>query len=214
MDLPSFTRDQVEIVECRRSYDGYFKIDSYTFRHQLFAGGLSDHVNREVFERGHAVAVLPYDPVHDRVVLIEQFRCGAFAALDSPWFSDADSPWLIEAVAGIIDAGESPEDVAHRETIEETGTPITELESVCRYLVSPGGSTEAVFVFVGHIDSTKIDGLHGLSHEGEDIRPFSVSADDAFAAIASGRILNAMTIIALQWLQLNKTQLRTRWLKT
>ncbi len=214
MDRPSFSRDDVEVIQRQRAYDGYFKIDSYTFRHQLFAGGLGNEVHREIFERGHAVTVLPYDPATDQVVLIEQFRCGAFAAMESPWFSGNESPWLIETVAGIIDPGEHPEDVAYREAIEETGTAVTALAKVCRYLVSPGGSSETVFVFIGRIDSTAVDGLHGLAHEGEDIRPFVVSADDAFDAVSSGRISNAMTIIALQWLQLNKVSLKQQWLET
>ncbi len=211
MDRPTFHSKDVEIIEKDRSYDGYFRIKTYTLRHRLYQGGWGPEISREIFERGHAVALLPYDPVRDEVVLIEQFRCGAYAALDSDWFGADDSPWLLEAVAGIVETGETAEDVAYREAVEETGTPVTDLRPVCRYLVSPGGTSESVFVFVGRTDTSRIDGVHGLAHEGEDIKPFAIPADDAFAAIASGRIINAMTIIALQWLQLNRETLRTDW---
>lgn len=207
----SFTRDDVEVVSKKSGYDGYFDLNTYTFRHRQFAGGWSTEIHREVFERGHAVGVLPYDPVTDQVVLIEQFRAGAYASLGSPWYSDKASPWLYEAVAGIIDEGENPEDVAYRESIEETGLTLTDLIPVSHYLVSPGGTSESVFVFIGRTDVAKLGGLHGVPHEGEDIRPFSAPLNDAYDAISNGLINNGMTIIALQWLMLNKDKVLTKW---
>src|SRR6516164_3959095 len=124
----------IELLEKTEAYKGYFRIVRYRLRHRLFAGGWSGEVRREVFERGHAVGVLPYDPAADAVVLIEQFRIGAFVAhMD---------PWLTEVVAGIIEEGESPEAVARRETREEAGIEIQGLLPMCRYIVSPGGSSE------------------------------------------------------------------------
>lgn len=156
--------------------------------------------------------MLPYDPVRDEVLLIEQFRPGAHIAMaDDGWFEGDASPWLLEAVAGIIDEGERPEDVAYREALEETGTPITDLIPISHYLATPGGSTESVYCFIGRVDTGAVNGVHGVDDEGEDIRPFTVSLDDAYGGIESGRINNAMTIIALQYLMLNRKAVRERW---
>jgi ADP-ribose pyrophosphatase len=103
--------DKIEIIKRERAYDGYFKIDRCRLRHRLFSGGTSAEIMREVFERGHAVAVILYDPDRDAVVLIDQFRIGALSA--------GFDPWVTEIVAGIIDPGETPEEVASRETTEE-----------------------------------------------------------------------------------------------
>ncbi len=203
--------DDVEVIERTVGYEGYFQLNKYRFRHRLFEGGWGPEIDREVFERGDAVAVLPYDPVRDEVVLIEQFRIGAYVAQKSRWFEDGASPWLIEGVAGIIEPGENPEDVARREAVEETGCPLGEVLPVCHYLVSPGGTSETVFVLVGRADTGDVGGFHGLAHEGEDIRPFVEPLDEAYAQVVSGRINNAMTIIAVQWLMLNRKSVRKQW---
>jgi ADP-ribose pyrophosphatase len=181
----------------------YFQLDEYVLRHSLFEGGLSAPVTREVFERGHAAAVIPYDPDSDAVVFIEQFRTGAYAAgLD---------PWIVEFVAGIIDEGERPEDVARREAVEESGCQIGELVSIGKYLVSQGGSSETITLFCGRVDSRKISGIHGLNEEGEDIRPFVLPYSEACALLREGRITNLFTLAALQWLVLNRDELRAKW---
>ncbi len=205
------TEDDVEIIEKTTPFKGYFQIDRYRLRHRLFAGGWSDSMTREVFERGHATAVLPYDADLDTLVLIEQFRTGAFAAMQSALCAGYHEPWLVECVAGIIEEGETPEDVAYRETIEETGCRLSDLVSVCRYLVSPGGSSETVFVFCGRVDASNAGGIHGLVHENEDLRVLAVPPADAFALLDSGRIVNAMTVIALQWFRANHARLRESW---
>ncbi len=172
-------------------------------RYRKYNGEWSEVLTREIFERGHAVAVLPYDPVRDEVVLIEQFRVGA---LDFP----AD-PWLIEIVAGIIDEGESAEKVAHREMREEAGCVIEELELVCNYLVSPGGTTESTALFCGRVDATHVEGVHGLADEGEDIKVSVVAYNEAVELLESGRINSASPLIALQWLMMNRERLRQQW---
>jgi len=154
---------------------------------------------------------LPYDPDRDEVVLIEQFRPGAYAALASDWFDDDASPWLVECVAGIIEKGERPEDVARREMVEETGLEISEIMSICHYLVSPGGTSESVFSFCGRVDAANAEGVFGITEEHENIRVFSVSADEAFSMMEQGRFINAMTLIAMQWFKLNLVDLRARW---
>jgi ADP-ribose pyrophosphatase len=195
--------NDVEIFEKETAFQGYFRIDRYRLRHRLFAGGWSEAITREVFERGHVVGVLPYDPIEDRVVLIEQFRIGAYAA--------GFSPWLIEIVAGVIEAGEEPEEVARRETLEETGCSVTELMPVTSYLVGPGAASESVKLFCGRVDARGAGGIHGKKEEHEDIRVFSAPFTEAMARLDSGEIKNAVSIIALQWLALNHDRLRRRW---
>jgi ADP-ribose pyrophosphatase len=193
----------VEIVGKEAVYSGYFRIDRYTLRHGLFAGGMSGTITREVFERGHAVGLLPYDPVHDAVVLIEQFRIGAYVA--------GMEPWLVEIVAGIIEHGEAPEDVARRETFEEAGLTISELLPICTYAVSPGGTSESVRTFIGRVDSAAAGGIHGLNSEDEDIRVTAMPWTDARRLLDDGRITNALSIIALQWFALHRDEVRRRW---
>ncbi|MFQ5764717.1 MAG: NUDIX domain-containing protein, partial [Rhodospirillales bacterium] len=160
---------------------------------------------------GHVVAVQLYDPVLDQLVLIEQFRPGAYAALASDWFENDASPWLVECVAGIIEKGEDPEDVARREVLEETGCAVEDLIPVCHYLVSPGGSSESVFIYLGRTDASGAGGVFGLTDEHENIRVFTLPPDEAFRMVDEGRIINAMTIIALEWLRRNLAQVRDAW---
>ncbi|WP_309347536.1 NUDIX domain-containing protein [Telmatospirillum sp.] len=194
-----------EILEKTTAFQGYFRIDRYTLRHVRYNGGWTAPMTREIFERGHAAAVLLYDPVRDEVGLIEQFRPGAYAA---GW----KNPWLVEVVAGIIDDDASGEAVAIREAEEEAGVVIADLVPICTYLVTPGGSSESIQLFCARVDASRLAGVHGLEEEGEDIRVFSVSADEAIGWIADGRVANSCAIIALQWLALNRQQLKTRWM--
>jgi ADP-ribose pyrophosphatase len=126
---------RVDIEAREVCHDGVFRLERYRLRHALFRGGMSAPLSRELFERGHAVAVLPYDPRTDVVVLIEQFRVGALARVGGPW--------LVEIVAGVIDGEEAPEVVARREAIEEAGLELGRLEKICRFYVSPGGTSES-----------------------------------------------------------------------
>ena len=174
---------------------------------------MGGEIAREIFERGHAACCLLYDPDLDQLVLIEQFRTGALTALASPWFDENEtSPWLIEIIAGIIGDGEDPEAVVRREAPEEAGCEIGAIEPLFHYLVSPGGSSESMFVFCGRVDASNAGGIHGLKHEGEDIRVLVVDVDEAFAMLDAGRINNAMTMIPMQWFRAHHEELRRRWL--
>ena len=184
----------------RTLFEKYFKLDEYSISHELFAGGNSPVFTREIFERGVVVAVLPYDPRRGKVVLIEQFRAGAI--------DDADGPWLVECVAGVIDAGESEQQVALRECVEEAGCNIERLETISNYYVSPGGTSEHCSLFCGIVDSEGVGGIHGLPHEHEDIRVMVIDAEQAYAWVRVGRIRSSATIIALLWLELNESRLR------
>ncbi|PSW56079.1 ADP-ribose diphosphatase [Photobacterium leiognathi] len=197
----SFGMEDVYILAKETVYQGFFKMVKYRFRHKLFAGGWSGEISREMFERGHAAALLPYDPITDEVVLIEQFRVGAMAS--------GCEPWQLEIVAGMIDhQDESAEDVVKREAVEEAGLTVAELEKVTRYLSSSGGCSEMLDIFVGTVDSTQAGGIHGLAEESEDIRVHVVSREQAYEWVESGKIENAASIIALQWLQLNYSRLQ------
>ncbi len=199
----SFTHNDYEIVERKVLHQGIFRAVAYHVRFRLFRGGYSPVLMREIIERLPAAAVLPYDPVLDRVVLIEQFRPGALA--------NPKSPWLLEVVAGLLDSDESPDKVAIREAKEEANCEILDLYPICEYFTSPGGSSEYLYLYCGRIDSTDISGIHGLQEEEEDIRVFTVSADEAFILLQEGHIKTTPAIIGLQWLQLNREWLIQLW---
>jgi len=197
------SKNEIEILGKACVFDGYFRIDRYRLRHTLHQGGMSREIVREVFERGNAVGILPFDPDRDEVVMIEQFRIGAYAA-------GAD-PWLTEIVAGIIEQGESAEQVARREIAEETGLKVGDLWPMVRYLSSPGGASERVELFLGRVDARGAGGVHGLEFEEEDIRVFPLPYADAAAMVEEGKIGNAMTLIALQWLMLHRHEVMRAW---
>jgi ADP-ribose pyrophosphatase len=197
------TPSEVEIIERTTPFQGYFRIDRYHLRHRKFDGGWTEAMTRDVFERGHAAAVLLYDPARDAVVLIEQFRVGAHAA--------GLQPWLIESVAGIIEPGENAEAVVRREAVEESGCEVAELIPIGTYLMTPGGSSETIAFFCARVDSRGAGGIHGLDHEHEDIRVLVLALDEALAQLAAGRIVNANAVIPLQWLALNRERVRAEW---
>ncbi|TXI17195.1 MAG: ADP-ribose diphosphatase [Nitrosomonas sp.] len=194
----------IEILGKKVCYKGFFRLECYRLRHRLFNGGWSQPLVRELFERGHAAAVLPYDPIRDEVILIEQFRIGALNA--------SGGPWLLEIVAGMIDSGETAEKVVKRESMEETGCAVTDLIPLYEFLVSPGGTTEHITLFCGRVDSSLAGGIYGASEEGEDIKVHVVNLNTALVMLQSGKINSASAIIALQWLALNRHKVKTQWL--
>lgn len=196
-------KNDVEIIARETLYRGFFSLNLYRFRHRLFNGDMSPEVKREIFERGHAAVLLPYDPVRDEVVLIEQLR---IAAVDT-----SSSPWLLEMVAGMIETGESVEDVCRREAQEEAGVEVGRCKPVLSYLASPGGTNERLSIMVGEVDATTAEGIHGLEEEHEDIRVHVVSREQAYRWVEEGAIDNAASVIALQWLALHHESLRKEW---
>ncbi|WP_253664510.1 ADP-ribose diphosphatase [Vibrio sp. Y20_XG_PY13] len=197
-----FTSRDVEIISKESVFEGFFKMVKYRFKHKLFAGGWSDVVEREMFERGHAAAMLPYDPKTDQVVIIEQIRIGAL---------EHEHPWQLEIVAGMIDRAESEEEVIRREAEEEAGITVGRVASVTSYYPSSGGCSEKLDVFVGEVDASKAHGIHGLDYEDEDIRVHVLSREQAYQWVKDGIFENGASIIALQWLQLNHQELRSQW---
>jgi ADP-ribose pyrophosphatase len=195
--------EKAELLERTVAFQGYFRLARYRFRHSLYRGGVSGAFDREVFERGQVAAVLPYDPVRDEVVLIRQFRAGTFAA--------ERHPWCWEIVAGVIEDGETPGDVARREAVEEAAVEIQELIPLYSLMLSPGACSEVCNIFLGRIDSSGVGGVHGLALENEDILVQAMPFAEARAILARDEIDNSAAVIALQWLALHRDELRSRW---
>jgi len=193
----------IEILEKVICYQGFFTLVRYRLKHTLFKGGWSKELFREVLERGHAAAVLPYDPLRDQVVMIEQFRPGAIG--------DAQGAWLWEIVAGILESGEEAREVVEREAIEETGCPVADLIYIGNFFVSPGSTTETTSLFCARVDASKASGVHGVAAEHEDIQVQVVSLTTALEMLQQGKIRFAPAIIALQWLALHKEEVKQQW---
>ncbi len=201
--FPFFGKNDVELEPQSALYQGFFKLIKYQFRHKLFAGGWSPTISREVLERGHAVAVLLYDPALNEYVFIEQFRIGALPT--------SESPWLLEIVAGMIEPDESPDEVCRREAFEEAGVEIQQLYKALSYLSSPGGTTERIHIYIGEVDATTAAGIHGLDNESEDILVRRVSEAQTLRWLEQGKLDNAATLIAVQWFLLNKKTVLNEW---
>ncbi len=198
-----FDEGHVEVLEQQQAYRGFARLDVLTLRHRLHEGGWSQPFERELYERGHSVAVLPYDPVTDRIVLVEQFRIGAHAA--------GFPSWQLEAIAGMLAPGETPERVARREAREEADLDIGALEPIAHYLSSPGASSESVTLFCGRTDARAVGGIHGLREENEDIAIRTFPASDIPSLLADPAASNALTVISLQWLWLHRERLQRLW---
>ena len=203
---PQFSSEDVELLNDEWAFRGYFGVRRIELKHRLFKGGWSAPVKREIFERGDAVAVLPYDPVADELVLIEQFRPGAMRA--------SDTPWMLELIAGVVEPGESDEDVAHREAFEEAQCTLSELELIATFYPSAGACSEQIRCFIGRVEGAPQSGVFGLESENEDIKLHRLPFPAVMDLLRSNQINNGHTLIALQWLALNRDALRERWLSS
>lgn len=196
-----FTHADATVTTERTLFKGFYEMHELHVRHACYDRQPIE-IKRELMVRPDAVVVLLFDPQLHSVVLIEQFRVGA---------RKAPTPWLIECVAGLIEPNESPEEVAHREALEEAGTTIKRLKKICEYFPSPGGTDEKITLYIGEVDARAAGGVHGLDHEGEDILVHHVPVDEALSWLNTGIINNAASIIALQWLQLHLDTLNQEW---
>lgn len=197
------TKKEFKIIKETDVHSGFFTMKEFELKHTLYNGGWSNTITRELFHRGNCVAVLLYDPERDEVVIIEQFRVGA---MQMP-----DQAWLLEIVAGAIEQGETAEEVAYRESVEESGCEIQELIKINDFFTSPGGTSELLTLFCGKVDTTNVGGIHGLDHEDEDISVTTFKFDDVYQLLLDGKILSAIPIIAIQWLYINRDKLRQQW---
>lgn len=192
----------VENVIMKRAYADYFTLEEYDLTFRRYDGSTSDMVRRAVFVATDAVIVLPYDPVRDRVLLIEQFRPGPLARGD-------EKPWQLEPIAGRIDSEETAEMTAHREAGEEAGLTLLSLEDVAHCYASPGCSTEYFDIYVGIADLPDgTGGVSGLDEEAEDIRSFLFSFDQLMEMVDGGEIVNAPLVLAALWLARQRERLR------
>ncbi|MEJ6388834.1 NUDIX domain-containing protein [Gymnodinialimonas ulvae] len=194
--------ERIDHHETRHTYTGFFNAEEIHASHPRFDGATNGPLARSVFRVADAVTVLPYDPVRDRILLVQQFRFGAYA------HGDAD-PWLLEPVAGLIDAGETPEIAARREAQEEANLALRELEFVARYYPSPGGVAQVLFSYLALADLPDgMAGLGGHADENEDILSHLVPYDLALRMLAEGDMADAAQIISMQYLMLHRDRLR------
>jgi len=198
-----FGAQDVRILERSAVYDGHFKMCRLTLEHRCFDGGWSGSLKRELFERGDAVGVLPYNPANDSLILVEQFRPGAVRG-DS-------SPWMLELIAGVVEEGESDEAVVHRESMEEAGCQLSDLMPVASFFPSAGACSEHVRLYCAKVEAAQVGSVLGLKSEGEDILVHEVARVDAMKLLANDEIPNGHTLVALQWLALHIDTVRERW---
>lgn len=191
-----------KLIDKKVVYKGFLSIEEYTVSHDLYKGGHSIELKRQLMERGHAVAVLIFDPAEDKLILIEQFRIGA---------KDIKSPWLTELVAGMIEDGESADDVVERECYEEAGVKLDNYRPLFTYYSSPGGCSEKITLYYAEADSSKAGGIHGLASEQEDIKVKVVAYQQAVDMLSKGIINSATPILAMQWLQLHHDEIIAKY---
>ncbi|GHC62033.1 NUDIX domain-containing protein [Neogemmobacter tilapiae] len=194
--------DDVQVTHRQTPYSAFFAVEEYDLAWRQFDGRFGQPANRAVFLSGDAVTVLPYDPIRDRVLLIDQFRAGPFARGDA-------QPWLLEAIAGRIDPGETPEQAARREAVEEAGLELTALLPVAGYYPTPGANSEFLYSYVALTDlPDDKSGIFGLEAEAEDIRTHILPFAELMEMVASGEASNAPLILTALWLQRERPHLR------
>ncbi|SMF04857.1 ADP-ribose pyrophosphatase [Tistlia consotensis] len=200
----SFDETAVEIFERTTLHDDWMRVDRFRLRHRRFAGGWTGALDREIMVRGEIAVVLPYDPVRDEIVLVEQFRL--------PTFVGGGDAWQVEPVAGMVDPGEDSPAAARRELAEEAGLSCSALVKACRYFPSPGGNTQVMDFFVARVDASRAGGLFGMEHEDEDIQVRVLPVETALALLDAGRFQGGPMLIALLWLARHRERLRAEWL--
>ncbi|MGE4351805.1 MAG: NUDIX domain-containing protein [Bdellovibrionales bacterium] len=196
-----------DLIHREALYQGYYRVDRFYIRQQLEDGSWSDVFSREVFDGNkNAAVVLLFDPQQDRVVMIEEFRPGPM--------SKGDDPFMIQAVAGVINSGETAEETARREAVEEAGCEVTDLQKIIAYYPCPGCVGEHITIFVGRTKAPAPEeaGIKGLPEEGEIIKVLVLDAMKAISLLYEGKLRDAASIIAMQWFSLHHTELRSRWL--
>lgn len=192
----------VTVARLARPYGAFFAVEEADLAFRRFDGGMSETVTRAAFVMADAVTVLPYDPVRDRVLLVEQFRAGPFLR------GDAEC-WSLEAIAGRIDPGETPEEAARREAVEEAGLVLGAMEFVAGYYPSPGAVTEYLYSYVALADLPDgVAGVFGVEGEAEDIRGHLLDFERLMALVAGGEVNNAPLVLTALWLQRERARLR------
>ncbi|MDP9128517.1 MAG: NUDIX domain-containing protein [Pseudomonadota bacterium] len=195
-----------DITNRETLFQGYFRVERYHVRHERFEGGWTGPLTREIFHRSKQVAgVLLFDPLQDKVVLIEQFRAGVLLS--------GEHPWLVEIPMGMVDVNESPEQAARREALEESGCTVTDLQPIAQFFSSPGGTSEQIALFAGRVNAPpESGGVFGVASENENIKVHVIDAARAIGLIYGNKLRDAQTLVAMQWFAMHHTELRSRWL--
>lgn len=201
---PRFSAADAQVLERDAVYEGFFSLEKLRLKHRLFGGGWSQPLSREMFNRGDAVAVLPWDPIRDELILVEQFRPGALR--------EQENPWMLELVAGMVADGETDSDVAKREALEEAGCTLDQLRLIATFYPSAGACSEQIRAFVGRVVSAGVGEIHGLADEHEDLLVHAIPRSEALSMLDANKINNGHTLIALQWLARHGETLREQWL--
>ncbi|MEO0939864.1 MAG: NUDIX domain-containing protein [Pseudomonadota bacterium] len=195
-------RGAVQIDRHHRAYADFYALDEYTLRHETFSGGMTEPLRRAVFIANDAAIVLPYDPVRDRVLLVEQIRLGPIGRGDQ-------ALWQLEPVAGRVDGGETPQEAAYRETLEEAGLALRDLVPVAQTYASPGNATEFHYIYVGLADlPDEAAGFGGAAEEGEDIKAHILPFDRLMEMTRRFEAANAPLVLAALWLAGQRDRLR------
>lgn len=204
MPYPSSVPSETNVVAVEPVYEGYATVKKYTLQHELFRGGMSPIITREIFISGDAVMVIPYDVESQSVLLIEQFRI-------APLYH-GENAWILEGIAGRIDTDELAPDVARREANEEAGCSLDVLEKIGGFYQSPGIFAEHITYFCALADLSTAGGVFGLEEENEDIRTLVIPLDEALAAVDDNKIVSAPTALSLLWIARNRERLTDQWL--
>ena len=188
-------KSKFKIINKKNLYNGFFKMNEVVLKYRKYDGKWSNSIRRELFGGAQVAAVLPYDPISKEIILIQQFRPGTIS-------KDIDH-YLDEIVAGIIDEGESPETAAKRECLEETGCEVKKLIPIQGYFPAPGSSESFYHLYLGEVESFNGSKIQGLKNENEDIFVKCFKIEDVRKNMEEGKIINGLTLIALQWFFLN-----------
>ena len=183
------------ILNTKILYNGFFKLHEIIVEHKKHDGSWSVPIKRELFSGAHVATILPYDPLAKKIILLDQFRPGIL--------KKNHNPIIKEIVAGIIDKGESPEEAAKRECKEEIDCDIHQLSKICSYYPSPGSSESYYHLFLGEVSSFEGTRIKGQKNENEDILSRCYSVEEVKKLLMNHKIINGLTLIALQWFFLN-----------
>ena len=185
---------KVSIEKKQYLLNDFFKVEEAHLSFEQFDGHMSPVVRRLNLERGDSVSVLVFNQTTDKLILVSQFRYATYPKTDG---------WTIEAIAGMVDAGETPEQAAKREVDEETGLSIDTFEHIATFYPSPGGSSEQIFLYYSEVsgDKARYKETGGILSKGEDVKAVEITLPEALAKIKTGEIADAKTIIGVYWLE-------------
>ena len=190
----TYNSDEVKIQSREYLFRGFIQVEKVSLQHRLFnQTEYTPILQRELIHRPEAAGVLIYDDAQQKFALIEQFRVGAM--------DDSDSAWQLEIIAGVLDGDESPESCIRRESLEESGCEIDELEHLFSFYPSAGACSELFHLYSAQAHLPEQGGVFGMPDEGENIQLHLIDYSEVTHLLSNGRLRNAPVIMALQGLQ-------------